>query len=148
MVLPLIPIAIAGIGGGALGGVLGGILGGSKKEELIQQQQPSIDVVVEAEPYQHFQPELQYSPQYQYGYQAPSYIIESPGAKLSKKQVMEAELEPEQTGRWETPTSVTPTQTLEQKAAQGTDFTTIAIISMVGLVAYGVVTQLGGSKKK
>ena len=146
MVLPLIPIAIAGIGGGALGGVLGGILGGSKKEELIQQQQPSIDVVVEAEPYQHYQPEIQYSPQYQYGYQAPSYIIESPGARLSKKQIMEAELKPEQTGRWETPTTVTPTQTLEQKATEGTNMLHLAIVGAVGLVAYGLVSKGSGKK--
>lgn len=147
MVLPLIPIAIAGLGGGVAGGLLSGMFG-SKKEELMQQQAGKIDVVVEAEPYQHYQPEIQYAPQYQYGYQAPSYIIESPGAKLTKKQVMEAELTPEQTGKWETPTTVSPVQELAQRGevGAGTDMVTIAIIAAVGIVAYGLVSKSGGKK--
>ena len=148
MVLPLIPIAGAAILGGVGGGLLGGLFG-TKKEELIQQQEPKIDVVVEAAPYQHFQPELQYAPQYQYGYVGSTYVIESPGAKVTKKQDLVAKSEPEQVGRWETPTAVTPTQTLEQRAVEGTNMLHLAIIAAVGLVAYGLVSKPGmiGGKK-
>ena len=146
MVLPLIPIAGAAILGGVGGGLLSGLFG-SKKEELIQTQDPKIDVVVEAAPYQHYQPEVQFAPQYQYGYVGSTYIIDSPGADVTKKQKMVAKSEPEQVGRWETPTAVTPTQSLAQEATEGTNMMHIAIIAAVGLVAYGLVSKTGGKHK-
>ena len=149
MVLPLIPIAGAAILGGVSGGLLSGLFG-SKKEELIQTQEPKIDVVVEAAPYQHFQPQLTHAPQYTYGYVGATHIIESPGAEVTKKQDIVAKLDTEQVGKWETSPTVSPTQELTQKATEGTNMLHIAIIAAVGLVAYGLVSKTSivkGSKK-
>jgi hypothetical protein len=145
MVLPLVPIAIAGAG--ALGGFgLGTLFGGSKKEELVQEQTGKIDVVVEAAPYQHYAPQRTFQPTYTQTYTGGDIIVESPGARTTKKTVVDVKPRVDQRGEWDYETGVSPVQELGQEGAvgEGTDMAMIAIIAAVGLVAYGLVS--GGKK--
>lgn len=147
MVLPLIPIAIAGAG--ALGGFgLGTLFGGSKKEELIQEQTGKIDVVVEAAPYQHYAPQKTFQPTYTQTYTGGDIIVESPGARTTKKTVVDVKPKVDQRGQWDFPVDITPTQDLEQRGevGAGVDMTVIALIAAAGLIAYGVVSKPGGKK--
>ena len=144
MVLPLIPIAIAG----GLGGILGGLFGGEGKKEVHARQEhfaPQTEII-EAAPLQHYSPQMQYAPQTAYTYTGATYQIESPGAVSKKETTIRQESRPEQEGAWTYPIEMG--QTSERKEEEGTDFTTIALIAAAGLITYGVVSHLGGSKKK
>lgn len=141
--IPLIPIAGAAIAGGVGGGILGSLFGGSKKEELIQEQAGKIDVVVEAEPYQYYAPQIAYQPTPTYTHMGGDIIIESPGARTAKKTIVDVAPRVDQRGEWDLGATVTPTQDLAQKGAvgEGTDMAVIAIIAAVGMVGYGLVSK-------
>lgn len=149
MVFPLIPIAGAAIAGGIGGGILGSLFGGSKKDELIQQQQPTIDVVVEAEPYQYYSPQQTYQPTYTQTYTGGDIIVESPGARTTKKTVVDVEPRVDQRGEWDLGATVTPTQEVAQEAGigEGTNMAVIALIAAVGIIGYGLLQPKGNKKK-
>jgi len=136
MVLPLIPIAIAGAGG--LGGFgLGSLFGKGKKEEVhapYEYYAPTTSVI-EAEPYQHFAPQVQFAPITSYAYQGATTIISSPGAVAKKIISQEAISKPEQAGRWDFPVSVTQAPEHKPGDVSGTNLTHIALIAVVGAAA-------------
>jgi hypothetical protein len=152
MVVPLIPV-LAGVGiGGIAGGALG-MLGGKKEQNIVTHApyeiyQPTISTVYH-KPYETFAPQVLYSPQVSYAYQGAQYIISSPGAQTKKEQAISETSQPQQKGAWELPQTytVTPEYTTTQAAGgtTGTNFVTLAIIGVIGLVAYGLAS---GRKKK
>lgn len=118
MPLPLIPIAAAAAAG--IGGtLLGGWLGGGKKGEVHA-------------PQEHYAPvhapvtssAQTYAPTYQ-------YQIESPSASMSSKKDL--------TTKSEGSSDVAAPRS--ETATEGLDMTKIAIIGVVGLVVYGVVSK-------
>lgn len=116
MVLPLIPIAAAGIAGGLLGGLLGGV--GSKKEIHATKEHyapVSAPVTTKSEVF---------APTYQ-------YQIDSPYAEMISKKDITAK------ARGEADVSTPRTESV----TEGMDMTKIAIIGVIGLVAYGVVSK-------
>ena len=128
MVLPLIPIALAG-GAGILGTLVGGIFAdGSKKNEVSE-----IHAAKE-----HYAPittdarslAQTFSPTYQ-------YQIHSPEASMVSKKTASAVAE--------SMPSIAPSRTQEGGAGiasvEGMDMTKIAVIGVVGLVAYGLVSK-------
>lgn len=133
MVLPLIPIAIAG--GASLAGFgLGGMFGGAKKEIHAEKEYyaPTVSKVYAPT----HAPQLQFAPVTTYGYVGPTTIIESPGARVKKEQIMDVISKPEQMGTWELPISVAQ-EPKHTKDIAGTNLTHIAIIAVIGVVAYG-----------
>ncbi len=141
MAFPIIPVlsGIAGMGAGA--GIMGA-LGGGKKE------------IIEHAPYEYYAPttsevyaptyapQVQYSPQISYQYEGGTYIISSPYAVSKKEQKQAPTLTPEQRGVWEYPITVSqaPTHT-PQYGDVGASLLPIAVISVIGLIAYGLITR-------
>ena len=135
MVLPLIPIAIAGAG--AAGGFgLGSLFGGGKKEIHATKEYyaPTISVI-EAAPFQHFAPQTQFAPVTSYAYQGATTIISSPGAVAKKIVSQEALSTPTQRGAWDFPVSVDQAPEHKPGDVSGTNLTHIAIIAVVGAAA-------------
>jgi len=91
--------------------------------------------LIEAAPYQHYAPQIQFAPQTSYAYQGATTIISSPEAVVKKKQTMDLVSRPEQVGAWEFPIDVTQKPDVSG-AVSGTNMTHIAIIAGVGVVAY------------
>jgi len=145
MVLPLIPIAL-GVGSG-LG--IGSLLGLGKKDAEIHAEKehyaPQVEIV-EAEPFQHYQPQLLYAPQTGYAYTGATYQIESPGAVSKKEAVIRQESRPEQAGAWTYPIEMG--QTSEREEDAGTNMTHIALIIAAGVLGYAAISTLGGKKQK
>lgn len=118
MPFPLIPVGIAALGIGAGFGV-SSLFSGTKKE--------ASSVITHA-PYETYAPvsaqQYQYSPQY-------AVQIDSPHASITKKDVLteQARL-----------TAEMP-QITETGRTEGTDMTQLAIIGVIGLVAYGLVSK-------
>jgi len=142
MVLPLIPIAIAGAG--AAGGFgLGSLFGGGKKE-IHAAKEYYAPTTTEVYAPTHA-PQLQFSPVSTQSYQGATYIVSSPGAVSKKEQITKAVSKPSQRGEWDLPITVSQ-EPSHVKDIAGTNLTHIAIIGAVALVA---VTVLGkGMKKK
>lgn len=118
MVLPILglaAVAAAGVGGGILGGLLGG---GSKKEiHATKEHYAPVHAPVTTT-------SKVYAPTYQ-------YQIDSPYAKMASKKDIDA------TARGEAQVSTPRTET----TTEGMDMTKIAVIGVVGLVAYGLVSK-------
>jgi hypothetical protein len=144
MVLPLAPLFAGGLLGGA-GVAAGGLLGG-KKEEIThapyEYYAPTISSVYSPS----YNPQIQYSPSTVQSYQGATYIISSPYAESKKEQTIEAESRPSQYGTWEFPIGIS--QEPSHEISSGTNLVTLAVIAVIGLVAFGAVTSLGGKKKK
>ena len=145
MAFPVIPVlsGIAGLGAGA--GIMGA-LGKGKKETEIKHAPYEYYAPTESEVYAPmYAPQVQYSPQISYAYQGGTYIIESPGATSKKEQHQQATLTPEQRGTWELPISVSQAPTHTPQYAEGADIGAsllpLAIVGVIGLVAYGIVTR-------
>ena len=130
MVLPLIPIALAGIGGGVIGGGIANIFGGGTKKDYGVRE-------IHA-PKEHYAPittdarsiSKVFAPTYQ-------YQIESPYAEMrSKKDI---------TARSRSDPDIAPRRIQEGApgitTTEGVDMTKIAVIGVVGLVAYGLVSK-------
>lgn len=129
MVLPLIPL-VAVAGASALGGgLVASIFGGSKKDMSVKEVHATKE---------HFAPVTTdaraiskiFAPTYQ-------YQIESPGARMTKKDKI--------TSAAESYPEISPSRTQEGGAGisstEGMDMTKIAVIGVVGLVAYGLVSK-------
>ena len=115
MVLPLIAIAAAGVGGGLLGGLLGG---GSKKEiHATKEHYAPVHAPVSSIA-------KTYAPTYQ-------YQIDSPYAEMTSKKDLVTKAAAK--GEVTTPRVETTTE--------GMDMTKIAIIGVIGLVTYGLVSK-------
>lgn len=141
MALPLIPIlsGIAGLGAGA--GIMG-TFGDGKKEEIHHAPYEYYAPTTSKTEQVTYAPQVQYSPQLSYAYQGGTYIISSPSAVSKKQQEVKSQLIPEQSATWEFPISTyqQPTHSPVQGGV-GTDLTKIAIIAVIGLVAYGFITK-------
>jgi len=141
MALPLIPIlsGIAGLGTGV--GVMGALSGG-KKEEIKHAPYEYYAPTTSKTEQITYAPQVQYSPQLSYAYQGGTYIISSPSAVSKKQQEVKSQLIPEQRATWEFPISTyqEPTHSPVQGGV-GTDLTKIAVIGVIGLVAYGLITK-------
>jgi len=141
MVAPLIPIAI-GLGGAALGGAgIASFFSGSKKSERVVSSNSvfaeTAPFSVSSQTYSPHSPYEQYSQAVQYApvttIQYPDYAINihSPEAVATTKKEMTVDSRPSQSYRAEQ----------GQTQTSGTDWTMIALIAGVALVAYGVVTR-------
>ena len=130
MVLPLLPIAIAGVGGGLAGGLVSSFFGGGGKKD--------VGVSEVHAPKEHFAPVTTHAPSISRIY-SPSvmYQIESPGARMSKKDIMTAKSEADP---FIAPMRYDPGAP-SAGITEGTDLSKIALIGAVGLIAYGVVSK-------
>lgn len=136
MVLPLLPIAAAGVGGGIAGGLIASVFGGtSKKEQAVQ-------AVETHAPYEIFQPTTVDARSISEVYSPTSIIqIESPYAQarsateITSKAASRAEADPK---FWQPSTGPSPTAGI----TEGVDLSKIALIGAVGLIGYGVVKEV------
>lgn len=133
--LPLLPIIAGGalLGGGA--GIGWGL--GKKGGEIHAEKEyyaPTTSIV-EAAPYQTFAPQVQFAPVTSYAYQGATTIISSPGAVAKKVVTQDIVSRPEQMGTWDIPTIISQ-EPKHTKDIAGTNLTHIAIIAVVGFVAY------------
>lgn len=117
MVAFLAPLAVAAAGVG--GGILGSLIGGGKKAEYHAPKEHYAPIHAPVETISKV-----YAPTYQ-------YQIESPEAVMVSKKDITAKARGE--------ADITPSRI--EKTAEGVDMTTIAIIGVVGLVAYGLVSK-------
>lgn len=113
-IIPLAAVAAAGVGGGLLGGLLGG---GKKEIHATKEHYAPVDIPIRS------QVEI-FAPSYQ-------YQIDSPYAEMTSKKDISAKA----SGEADVTTPRTETTT------EGMDMTKIAIIGVIGLVAYGVVNK-------
>jgi len=141
MVAPLIPVAI-GLGGAALGGAgIASFFSDSKKSERVVSSNSvfaeTAPFSISSQTYSPHSPYEQYSQAIQYApvttIQYPDYAIniQSPEAVATTKKEMTVDSRPSQSYRAEQ----------GQTQTSGTDWTMIALIAGVALVAYGVVTR-------
>ena len=132
MVLPLIPIAIAGAAAGGGFGI-GSWLSKGKKEihapyEYYAPTTSEIYAPTHA-------PQLQFAPVTSYAYQGATTIISSPGAVAKKEQIIDVVSKPEQAGAWDFPISVAQAPTHAPGDVSGVNITHIALIAVVGAAA-------------
>jgi len=141
MAVPLIPI-LSGIAGLGTGASVMSALSGGKKEEIKHAPYEYYAPTTSKTEQITYAPQVQYSPQLSYAYQGGTYIISSPSAVSKKQQEVRSELIPEQSATWEFPISTyqQPTHSPVQGGV-GTDLTKIAIIGVIGLIAYGLITK-------
>ena len=147
MVLPLIPLTIAGLGIGT-GFGLSSLFGG--KDETPQEAatgKKDIEIVpteVHAA-YERYQPTYTISPSYEFGYQAGDILIESPGASTKKEMTQELTSEPTTSPTFTQPhvveIPVSTSDAIAQEATSGTNMVLLVAIGAVALVAYGLVSK-------
>ncbi|GAH24968.1 unnamed protein product [marine sediment metagenome] len=146
MVLPLIPIAIAGLAsGGGFG--LGTWLSRGKKgtTEIHAEQEHYAPTITTTEAFAHYHPRLQFAPVSTYAYQGPTYIIDSPGAVSKKEQILDIVSKPiAEFGAIEYPMDIAGSER-RGEGGEGVNMTHIAIIAVVGAVG---IMALKGRKKK
>jgi len=141
MAFPVVPV-LSGIAGLGAGAGLMGALSGSKKEEVkhapFEYYAPTISKTQQLT----YAPQVQYSPQISYAYQGGTYIIESPGATSKKEQHQRATVTPEQRGTWEFPVTTYQEPHHEPQYGDiGTSLLPLAIVGVIGLIGYGIVTR-------
>lgn len=141
MVLPLIPIALAGIIGAGSAGIIGGAVGGAKKEEHIVYSPTTTTQITQGA--KVYAPVQTYSPQTGYSYIGATYIIDSPGAMSKKEAQMALDQETGVAPIIDVPTI--PSQEAEGGGGltEGTNMLWIAAIAAVGVVGYGLVSKGG-----
>jgi len=147
MVLPLIPIAIAG----GLGGGIGSWLGKGKKEQSIEthaEKEYYAPTITRTEPMAHYHPRLVYQPTPTYTYTGGDIILDSPGARTKKETTIAVSPEAELSGAIDYPTTQTGATREGEGDIAGTNLTHIALIAAFGVLGYAVVTTLGDKKKK
>ena len=126
MVFPLIPVAVgvAGVGGGIVGGYLTSLLGSGGKKDYSEHHAPK----------EHYAP-VTTDARATSTVWSPSYIyqIQSPEGYISKKDtnVAESTAIPKVSSVREDPSTI----------SEGADMSKLAIIGVVGLVAYGLVSK-------
>lgn len=139
MALPLIPIAIAALAGGAGAGVAGSLLGGTKKGDQITYAPQTADVY--HSPYETYQPTTLYAPQQTIT--MPSYQVSM--GSTSSPQSMSTRTDATQQVRQQ-PEYYQPVTYPRQESSAGTaagDGKTMILIALIaagGLVAYGVLS--------
>lgn len=117
---------IPGIRGGA------GLIGG-RVEYAPQIQETYAPVITKHEPYETYAPAVQFAPVTTYGYVGPTTIIESPGARVKKEQIMDVISKPTQRAEWDIPTTIAPAiSPAMEGATAGLNVTHIAIIAVLG----------------
>ncbi len=138
MALPLIPIAVAALAGGASAGIAGSLLG-TKKGDQITYAPQTADVY--HSPYETYQPTTLYAPQQTVT--MPSYQVSIGSA--SSPQTMSTRTDATQQVRQQPdyyqPVSY-PTQSSSAGSASEGDGKTLILIALIaagGLVAYGVL---------
>ena len=138
MVLPLIPIAVAALAGGASAGIAGSLLG-TKKGDQITYAPQTADVY--HSPYETYQPTTLYAPQQTIT--MPSYQVSM--GSTSSPQTMSTRTDATQQVRQQPdyyqPVSY-PTQSSSAGSASEGDGKTLILIALIaagGLVAYGVL---------
>jgi hypothetical protein len=139
MVLPLVPIAVAALAGGASAGIAGSLFG-SKKGDQITYAPQTADVY--HSPYETYQPTTLYAPQQTIT--MPSYQVSMGSA--SSPQTMSTRTDATQQVRQQ-PEYYQPVTYPRQESSAGTasegDGKTMMIIALIaagGLVAYGVLS--------
>ena len=139
MALPLIPIAVAAMAGGASAGIAGTLLGGTKKGDQITYAPQTADVY--HAPYETYQPTTLYAPQQTVT--MPSYQVSMGSA--SSPQTMSTRTDATQQVRQQ-PEYYQPVTYPKQSSSAGTasegDGKTLVLIALIaagGLVAYGVL---------
>lgn len=140
MVLPVLPLIVAGILGGAGGFSLSSLLKGTKKEASTHTTTTYAPTIA---PTETFTEAWQYSPVQTY---APTtqYQIESPGAEMVSKKTITQESYPEQRLDPRISPKVTPSITTE--GGEGSNFTVLALIAAAAVIGYGLTTR--GKEKK
>ena len=132
MVVPLLPLAVAGVAGG-LSGLLGGLLGGGKKASSVSNQNTTYY------PYAFYQPTR--STQIQY----PSYqfIIDSPMSSqdMTKKQSAV------QTPSIAAPITATPTG-ISQPQTAGSSLMPFVLVGGAVVLGYGLITKPSGRRRR
>jgi hypothetical protein len=135
------PLILAGAGVGAAAGAIGmGAL--SKKENSITDSHNQQNVY--HSPYETYAPQVQYAPVTQYSYQGAQYMINSPNSSQTPKQAVSAASEPNQTGKWDTSQTASPSSNTGSGAGSllgDTDFTVIALILGAAVVGYAVLRK-------
>jgi len=130
---PLI-VGAAGLGAGA-GAIVTSAL--TKKEASITDSHNEQNNI--HQPYENYQPQIQYAPVTTYSYQGAQYMINSPNSVQTPKQAVSTTSDPSQTGTWKTEQPYSPTSSTGNST--GIDWTMIAIIAAVGIVGYGLVSR-------
>ena len=138
--LPIAGLIAGGLLGG--GGAIAGSLMGSKKETIekhaaYEHYAPQTEKIYSPT----YAPETQYAPVTSYAYQGATYIISSPEATSKKEQSTTQKSIPSQSGVWEQPITTSQKATRTETETEGTDFVILAVIGVIGLVAYGVVNK-------
>ena len=135
MVLPLIPIAIAGVAAGGGFGIGSWLSKGKKEIHAEKEYFAPTTSIIEADPYQYYAPQVQFAPVTSYAYQGATTIISSPGAVAKKEQIIDLVSKPEQMGAWDFPVSVSQAPEHKPGDVSGVNITHIALIAVVGAAA-------------
>ena len=88
-----------------------------------------------------YAPQTQFAPVTSYAYQGATYIISSPYAESKKEQKQSQKSIPSQRGEWAFPIEVSQEPKHTKDISGGLNLTHLAIIGVIGLVAYGVVSK-------
>ncbi len=140
MVLPLLPLAVAGLAGTVGGMGLSQVLGGTKKEGASVTTTTTYGQVYHATG-EVYSPQMQYAPQTGYSYTGATYIINSPYASSKKSSALEQTSQPAQEGYWEVPQEYTTSP--QVSAGSGLDTKTLLLIAglgVVGIIGFGLVS--------
>lgn len=141
MVLPLLPLAVAGLAGTVGGMGLSQFIGGGKKDSSASVTTTTTYGQVYHSPGEVYSPQMQYAPQTGYSYTGATYIINSPYASSKKSAALEQSSSPAQEGYWEVPQAYTTSP--QVSAGSGLDSTTLLLIAglgVVGLIGFGLVS--------
>jgi hypothetical protein len=115
MVLPL--LAAGAIGAGSV--LLADFMNGGKKGDVISTSTTTSEANIYHQPYENYNPVTTYSPVMSYAYEGPSYIINSAGASISKKQAATLSANPDTSSDFTAPSSAESAPSTTQGAQGG-----------------------------
>lgn len=139
MALPLIPIAVAALAGGASAGIAGSLLG-TKKGDQITYAPQTADVY--HSPYETYQPTTLYAPQQTITMPSYQVSIGSSSSPQTMSTRTDATQQVRQQPDYYQPVTY-PTQSSSAGSASEGDGKTLVLIALIaagGLVAYGVLS--------
>lgn len=139
MALPLIPIAVAALAGGASAGIAGSLLG-TKKGDQITYAPQTADVY--HSPYETYQPTTLYAPQQTVTMPSYQVSIGSSSSPQTMSTRTDATQQVRQQPDYYQPVTY-PTQSSSAGSASEGDGKTLVLIALIaagGLVAYGVLS--------
>lgn len=137
MVWPIVAAGALGVAGGALGSAAL-----TKKEASVTDSHNQQNVY--HQPYENYQPSVQYAPVTTYSYQGAQYIINSPNSTQTPKQAVAVTSNPTQTPTYTNEQPYSPTSSTGSGAGSlfgDMDWTTLAIIGAVAVVGYAVLRR-------